>query len=323
VAAIGSLSSFSTICYCKAGGLTPPVLCSFWFSGLETEFEISMKTIILLFLVWTKVATNAWSQQAHENFVKVEGGSFKHAKSNFAGKTFSDFYIGKYEVTQAEWIAVMGNNPSKFKGENLPVDTVSWYDCVEYCNRRSIKEGLKPYYAIDKNRKDPNNQTAIDDIRWTVIINAGANGYRLPTEAEWEYAACGARLSKSYIYSGSDDIDKVAWYWQNSGEERLTGYWHWPTIENNKNQTKPVGGKEPNELGLYDMSGNVREWCWDWYGELESHGVAPTASTAESGRVWKGGGWLGAEFCCESSFRGSYEANGRGPDQGLRLCRGK
>ena len=125
-------------------------------------------------------------------------------------------------------------------------------------------------------------------------------------------------MSKSYAYSGSDDIDKVAWYWKNSGDTNLTGFWHWPVIEKNNCKTKPVGGKGPNELGLYDMSGNVREWCWDWYGDLESNDGG-----SERERVWRGGGWMGVDFCCEPSFRGSHEANGMGPDQGLRVCRGK
>ncbi len=276
-----------------------------------------MSKLFIFLLTAITVVVSACSQKVPDNFVLVKGGTFINTKSNLYGKraTISDFYIGKYEVTQKEWIDVMGSNPSKFKGDNLPVEMVSWYDCVEYCYTRSIKEGLKPYYNIDKNKKDLNNKNDIDSIKWTVTINEGANGYRLPTEAEWEYAAGGGQMSKSYTYSGSDDVDKVAWYWKNSGDKILTGFWLWPVIENNHNKTKPVGSKQPNELGLYDMSGNVREWCWDWYEDFKINiGFV---------RVWRGGGWLGAENCCESSFRGSFEASGKGPDQGFRVCRSK
>ena len=279
----------------------------------------------LIFLFTAMLAVCAWAQKKSDNLVLVEGGTFKNPRSNYAGKnvTVPGFYIGKYEVTQLEWREVMGSNPSKFQGDNLPVETVSWYDCVEYCNQRSLKEGLKPYYKIDRDKRDPDNQTVIDDLKWTVTINAGANGYRLPTEAEWEYAAGGGQMSKSYTYSGSDDLDRVAWYWQNAGDKVLTGPWNWTVIEQNHAKTKPVGAKEPNELGLYDMSGNVREWCWDWQGDLGSDCSGPQGSSIESGRIWKGGGWIGGDFCCAPSFRAGFEASGKGPDQGLRVCRGQ
>ena len=271
----------------------------------------------LLILMAILVVVSSCSQNERDNLVLVNGGTFINTKSNYFGKniTIPSFYIGKYEVTQKEWIEVMGSNPSQFKSDNLPVETVTWYDCVEYCNTRSTKEGFKPYYNIDKINKDPNNTNDIDSIKWTVTINAEANGYRLPTDPEWEYAAGGGQMSKSYTYSGSNDIDTVAWYWKNSGEKYLSGEWLWPMIKNNHCKTKPIGGKEPNELGIYDMSGNVREWCWDWH---ESSGVEDPQA-----RVWKGGGWIGGDFCCASSFRGSFQANGKGPDQGLRVCRNK
>jgi sulfatase modifying factor 1 len=271
--------------------------------------------LIFLLAVITVVISSC--SQKKPDFVLVEGGNFVNTKSNYYGSdvAISSFYIGRYEVTQKEWDSVMDSNPSEFKGENLPVEKVSWYDCVEYCNKRSIKEGLKPYYNIDRNKKDPSNLSEDDDVKWTVTINEGADGYRLPTEAEWEYAACGGQMSRSYTYSGSDDVDEVAWYWRNSGDEFLSGFWNWHVIESNNNKTKPVGRKKPNELGLYDMSGNVREWCWEWYGEMESNNG--------SARVWRGGGWIGTEHSCVTSYRGSFRASGEGPDQGFRLCRGK
>ncbi|WP_261305147.1 formylglycine-generating enzyme family protein [Paenibacillus andongensis] len=277
-----------------------------------------MRKLLIFLLIAIIIVVSACSQERPEkndSLVLVKGGTFVSTKSNYYGKsvTISNFYIGKYEVTQKEWIEVMGSNPSEFKGDNLPVEMVSWYDVVEYCNKRSIKEGLKPYYNIDKNKKDPNNKSDNDNIKWTVTINEGANGYRLPTEAEWEYAASGGQISKNYTYSGNNNADEVAWYWRNAGDKYISGEWNWPIIENNKNKTKSIGLKKPNEFGLYDMSGNVREWCWNWYGDL--------GSNSGSFRVVKGGGWIGDVSNNELSFRGKFEANGFGPDQGLRVVR--
>ena len=284
----------------------------------------------LIILAAVLAVASACSGELPDSLVLVKGGTFKNAKSNYYGRgtIISSFYIGKYDVTQKEWVGVMGSNPSKFVGDNLPVERVSWYDAVEYCNKRSLKEGLEPYYSIDETKKDPNNIPDpkfgdLDDTKWTVTINAGANGYRLPTEAEWEYAASGGQMSNGYTYSGSDNVDEVAWYWRNAGDMNLTGFWYWPTIEQNHDKTHPVGSKKPNELGLYDMSGNVRQWCWDWYADLEAGVTDPQGSQRGFARVWKGGGWIGDAPFTEPAFRGHLAANGRGPDQGFRVCRSK
>lgn len=271
------------------------------------------KQAIVLFAM-TMSLMSAYAEKGTDTFVLVKGGTFKNLASNYFGKDVKvpDFYIGRYEVTQKEWSEVMGSNPSEFKGDDMPVEKVSWYDCVEYCNKRSEKEGLKPCYNIDKDKRDPVNTNDIDTIKWTVTVNKDADGYRLPTETEWEYAASGGQLSKSCLYSGGNDIDKVAWYWKNSGDSALKGNWAWPMIKGNHCRPKPVGSKLPNELGLYDMSGNVREWCWDWY---DSDGTEPI------GRSWRGGGWFSGDQFCSVSFRGNFEASGKGPDQGFRLCR--
>lgn len=275
-----------------------------------------MRKLLLLLLI-VIVNLCSCSKKVPEDLVLVKGGTFVNTNSNYYKDkvTIPDFYIGKYEVTQKEWMDIMGNNPSEFKGDDLPVEMVSWYDAIEFCNLRSMKEGLKPYYNIDKENKDSDNMNEIDDIKWAITINEGANGYRLPTEVEWEYAAGGGQKSKSYTYSGSDDAEVAAWYWRNAGDEYLSGDWNWTLILNNKNETKSTGAMAANELGIYDMSGNVREWCWDWYEDLN----------IGSGylRTWKGGGWIGDVSCCEPSYRGKFEANGRGPDQGLRVSRSK
>jgi len=194
--------------------------------------------------------------------------------------TLDSFYIGKFQVTQKEWLEVMGSNPSCFKGDNLPVEQVSWYDAIVYCNLLSIREGLTPCYSINGS-SDPNHWGNIptdENSTWnTVTCDWSANGYRLPTEAEWEYAARGGNKSKGYKYSGSNDIGQVAWYDGNSGSE-----------------THTVGTKHANELGIHDMSGNVWEWCWDWHDE-NYHGKSPESSprgaASGSGRVLRGGSW--------------------------------
>lgn len=270
----------------------------------------------LLFIVVT-VSVYSCTEKMPDDFVLIKGGAFQNKYSGYYGRqiTLSDFFIDRYEVTQKEWAAVMGSNPSTYKGDHLPVETVSWYDCIVYCNKRSIKEGLTPYYNIDSVNKDEKNTNPLDDVKWMVTINMDVDGYRLPTEAEWEFAASGGVVSRNYKYSGGDNVDDVAWYWKNAGDQYLTGAWSWPVLEKNHNKPKPVGGKRANELGIYDMSGNVREWCMNW-NEDASAGDDP-------GKVWKGGGWMGSDFCCEPAFRASLEANGKGPDQGLRVCRSK
>ena len=206
--------------------------------------------------------------------VKVEAGTF------MMGATFEmespwedekpvrqvtlarDYYMGKYEVTQVLWQAVMGSNHSYFKGDNLPVERVSWNDCQEFIGKLNGMTGRK---------------------------------FRLPTEAEWEYAARGGKKSRGYQYSGNSQISDVAWYDGNSGLK-----------------THPVGTKHANELGLYDMAGNVWEWCQDWYGSYSSSSQANSIiNTGGSSRVYRGGSWFNVALCCRSSVRcnGPQDAN--------------
>ena len=182
----------------------------------------------------------------------------------------NDYYIGKYEVTQALWKAVMGNNPSYFKGDNLPVEQVSWNDCQEFISKLNRITGKT---------------------------------FRLPTEAEWEYAARGGNKSRGYQYSGSNNLLDVAWFWDNSGHK-----------------LHAVGTKQPNELGIYDMSGNAREWCQDLYGAYSSSSqVNSTGANSGSYRVFRGGDIDNYARECHSSSRNGNSSGARTIGQGLRL----
>ena len=250
--------------------------------------------------------------------VYVPGGSFEMGQElGTAGYgdgtpvhtvTLTGFYMGKYPVTQAQYQAVMGSNPSSGYGvgNNYPVYNVSWYDAIEFCNALSIKEGLSPYYTIDKVNKDPNNTEMWDDIKWTITRNSTAIGYRLPTEAQWEYAAKGGNGTPgNYTYSGSNTISDVAWYWNNSN-----------------GMTHEVGKKAPNGLGIYDMSGNLWEWCWDWYESYSSEAQSdPVGAASGDCRVLRGGSWFDGASKARSVHRSAYGPYLSSSDVGFRLVR--
>lgn len=247
-----------------------------------------LSQIIIGILITFSVSSNLFATDKFKNMVFVKGGSFiignsKDDEENYSYRMFrdkpahkvtvNDFYISKYEVTQEEFELVMGKNPSRFEGSKRPVEQVSWFDSITFCNLLSTKAGLTPCYKI---------------VDSTVTCNFSANGYRLLTEAEWEYAARGGHLSKvDYLYAGSNNADEVAWNSNNSGGE-----------------THDVGKLKPNELGLYDMSGNVSEWCWDWFAVYQAEAIEfPSGPANGKERVERGGNWRFNEIICSNTRR--------------------
>jgi formylglycine-generating enzyme required for sulfatase activity len=219
-----------------------------------------------------------------KDMIRVEGGGFimgaTHEQNGYAygNETpkheveVGGFRIGRYPVTQGLWESIMGDNPSRHKGHpGLPVDSVSWNDAQEFIAHLNILSG---------------------------------GGFRLPTEAEWEFAARGGRASKGCVYSGGNNVDRVAWTNSNSG-----------------NWSHPVGRKRSNELGLYDMSGNISEWCHDVFGEYDpSPSVDPFGLTEGDLRVSRGGSWYYAPIAARVSFRQGVSPDYRGRSRGFRLA---
>lgn len=213
--------------------------------------------------------------------------------------TVKSFVMSKHEITVAEWRQYVNETGIDFDWDHsshgvspiaqyspcdaCPIINVSWYQAVRFCNWLSAKEGLTPCYS----ESGPE-----------IWCDFQANGYRLPTEAEWEYAARGGKHSKGYLYSGSNQVETVAWYRNNSGSTILDRITH------------AVGTKAPNEIGLHDMSGNVYEWCWDWYGDFNAAPQTdPTGPVSGIGRVTHGGCWKSPEVNLRWSYRGVLDPN--------------
>ena len=254
-----------------------------------------------------------------QGMVKINGGTFSMGSPDseeWRGDdetrhtvSVSDFCISPYEVSQAEYTAVMENNPSNFKGDNLPVENLSWYDAIAYCNARSEAENLTPVYTVDG-----------ESVTW----NREADGYRLPTEAEWEYAC----RAGTYTPFNTGNVP---------GADTCNFYGHYPYgIEDNyfdqdKLETKPgqyrqttvaVNSFSPNKWGLYNMHGNVGEWCWDYYGAYSTdEQTDPTGTSTGTLRVNRGGGWNDFGKHTRSAYRASLAPMSVSFAVGLRLVR--
>jgi uncharacterized protein (TIGR02145 family) len=273
-----TIKSWSGMQYLKdlpVGSYTLKATASGYASG-EKQITIGENQTATIDLKLPKGAA-AMITTAGIEMVLVKGGTFTMGNNSGDSDekplhrvTLSDFYIGKYEVTQKQWREIMGNNPSDFKSDERPVENVSWNAVQDFIRKLNTKTG---------------------------------QSYRLPTEAEWEYAARGGQLSRGYTYSGSNDIDAVAWYGENNG-----------------NKTHYVGRKQANELGLHDMSGNVWEWCKDWYGNYFSGSETnPTGPAMGSIRVGRGGGWFISAGNCRVANRDGFNPSSYYNYLGFRL----
>ncbi len=200
------------------------------------------------------------------------------------------FWVANTPVTQMMYRAILGRNPSQFKEEDHPVEMVSWFDAIQFCNALSLREGLMPCYEI-KSEED-------EDVRW----NRQAHGYRLLTEAEWEYLS---RAGSGQQFSGSNNALSVAWFSANSG-----------------GMTRPVKKLDPNLWGVYDLSGNVWEWCWDWFGEyVDGNATDPVGPKEGRGRVFRGGSWAVPEKMVRTTQRGAERPHNRMNGLGFRIAR--
>lgn len=254
-----------------------------------------------------------------ENFVLIEGGSFQMGSPEDEAwrsgdeaqhtVTVSDFFISRYELTQSEYQAVMGENPSNFRGEALPVENVSWLDAIAYCNARSAQEGLTPVYNIED-----------QNVSW----DRSADGYRLPTEAEWEYA-CRAGTTTPFYLENSPSAENTNFYGHYPymiednyfSQENLTvkpGEYRQTTVE--------VGSFDASPNGLYDIYGNVAEWVWDYYGAYPpEEQTDPTGPQNGVLRVYRGGGWNDFAKNMRSAYRATMEQNKGSFNLGIRLAR--
>ena len=266
--------------------------------------------------------SNQIVEKINQKLVRVPGGNFfmgsenqEENESPVHNVSLDSFSISKTEITQEEYFAVTGENLSYHKNPQYPVEEVSWYDAVVFCNKLSILSGLEPAYSLDGTSdpdlwgKIPRLDASKDEIDlWNKIEwDRSSNGYRLPTEAEWEYAARGALLDGGFAYSGFENLDDAGWWKDNSGQK-----------------THECASLQPNGTGLYDMSGNVWEWCWDWYSRYPSEAQANPCGNGKSGsgrKVRKGGSFKSDGEFCRNTNRASTAPEIRGRDLGFRIAK--
>ena len=255
--------------------------------------------------------SQSYIKTAPIDLVSIPGGTFQMGDTRGEGEsdelpvrsvTVSSFRMSRYEVTQAQWQVVMGNNPSGFTNcPNCPVEYMSWYDVIDFCNRLSDREGRQRVY------------TGSGD---NITANWSANGYRLPTEAEWEYAAGGGATNRTRFGNGRDILDASEANFNASADLKQP----YSNVGIYRQRTMEVGSYISNQFGLYDMSGNVWEWCWDWHApypsQLQSN---PRGSSSGSRRVLRGGSWYDKPSWVRVAERGLTSPDSRGTNFGFRV----
>lgn len=262
--------------------------------NLATLTTLLYTSLFSFFLFYYEYRQDQYFATITQSMVFVEGGTFSMGGDGASDERplhtvkLSSFYMSSHEVTQKEFLSLVNKNPSYIHDDSFPICRISWWDAIEYCNEKSKKHNLDTCY----------------DMR-TGKCNFSATGFRLPTEAEWEFAARGGNKSKKYQFSGSDTLDFVGWNMLNSKEDM-----------------QPVGQKRPNELGLYDMSGNVWEWCNDWYSNVyyaSSPQVNPTGPTEGQTRSVRGGSWANYPYNSRVALRSDCKPENHIDDVGFRV----